>query len=490
MGARLDGESIQQMLFSTTARRMLRDQVKALLSPSAVLERCYLRDARFKPGRKLTAYLDLVVRVGATKEYRVRPMTVTWESNNDGDRQTCPAPGGGGAPWSGGALPEMKLMADSAEHGMRIRVSQLDARFIQLVRLSDPRHAGAMLADAYASANAGPRKRRIHRYTVTSVRYRPGKRHVLRYDPLDPPNEEAVFAKLYTNESGAQLFGVANRAADWLAEQGDGVHAVRPLAYIAEDGVVLYPRVLGAPLSNHMRCPSEGRARCLERTGAALYALHRLPGTVSGPLEVRNFATEIEAIERASSHLAVLGPRMGRAVEALLDRAKELHERLPQEPPTFTHRDFKSEHVWVTPAELTLIDFDRAHLADPAVDVGTFLADLQWWHATYDLPGMIEAQQRFLAGYVPSAPIERWVRARLYEAIKLVKMTIVRIHLFERDWASRTARLVNRAQAAMDDLQRILGLPVRVCRRDPRPHRSASERAGKGRRREKLRLAS
>src|SRR5436189_211351 len=82
----------------------------------------------------------------------------------------------------------------------------------------------------------------------------------------------------------------------------------RPLAYVAEDGVVLYPRVVGTPLSHLMRCPREGLAGFLERTGAALRTLHRLPGTVVGPLEVRNFAYEIQAIERASSHIPAMLP--------------------------------------------------------------------------------------------------------------------------------------------------------------------------------------
>ena len=97
-----------------------------------------------------------------------------------------------------------------------------------------------------------------------------------------------------------------------------------------------------------------------------------------------------------------------------------MHERLSQEPPTFAHRDFKSEHVWVTPGGLTLIDFDGSRLADPALDVGTFLADLRWWHETYNLPGLVQAQERFLAGYIPGTPKERLLRARLYEVIKLV----------------------------------------------------------------------
>ena len=71
-------------------------------------------------------------------------------------------------------------------------------------------------------------------------------------------------------------------------------------------------------------------------------------------------------------------------MNALLDRARELHERLPQEPPTFTHGDFKSDHVWVAPGGPKLIDFDSCRLGDPALDLGKFLADLQMWFTAYD----------------------------------------------------------------------------------------------------------
>ncbi|PYU18233.1 MAG: hypothetical protein DMG30_28470 [Acidobacteria bacterium] len=424
------GEDIQRMLLSPAARRMLRDQVRALLAPRAVLGRCHLRDVIFRPGCKLTAYLDVLVRVGTTQRYRVRPIAVIWGSATDADRG-----GEGGditklqaeAVRRGVAAPFLQLMADFPEWSMHVWVSPLDARFTQLVRVSDPRRVREMLADACASGHAGSDQRRISDYTVTAIRYRPGKRHVLRYDPVDPAKGGTLFAKLYIGENGARAFRMANRTADWLAECGESVNCLRPLAYVGEDAVVLYPRVCGTPLSGDLPCPCDRLARCLERVGAALHTLHRLPEAVAGPLEVRNFVTEIQAIAWASSHIPALLPEVGSAIEALLDRARELHARLPQEQPTFTHRDFKSEHVWVGPGGLTLIDFDRSRLADPALDVGTLLADLRWWCATYDLPGLAQAQKRFLAGYVPGAPKERLLRARLYQAIKLVKMTVIRV---------------------------------------------------------------
>jgi aminoglycoside phosphotransferase (APT) family kinase protein len=454
---------IQWLLLSATSRKVLRDQLRALLSAGAILGPCHLRKVRFRPGRELSAYLDARVRIEATEGYRARPIAVTWRSGTDANRHEQMvdlAKMQAEAVRHGVAAPFRQLMADFPESSMHVRVSPLDARFIQLVRVSDPRHVCAMLADANPADSAASHQRRMREYTVTPVHYRPGKRHVLRYDPVDPAKGGTVFAKLYIGEDGAHAFRVATKAADWLAEHGEGVNCVRPLAYLAEDGVVLYPRVPGAPLSDHTQRPC-GLARWLRRAGAALRTLHHLPVALAGPLEPRDFGTEIRSIARASDHIPVLLPQVGSAIEALLDRARELHERLPQEAPTFTHGDLKSKHIWVAAGGLTLIDFDNSHLADPALDVGKFLADWQFWHAPCDQPGLDEAYESFLFGYAPATPKERLIRARLYEAVELVKWTVLRVHPFEHDWASRTARLVGRAQAVIDDLQLTLGLPAR-----------------------------
>src|SRR5207245_9401744 len=134
----------------------------------------------------------------------------------------------------------------------------------------------------------------------TRLRYRPGQRHVLRYDPLDAAKGGTVFAKLYTGEEGARTLHRATQVSEWLAEHREGVTAVRPLAYVAEDGVVLYPRVLGAPLSDHLRRPSQAVAQCLERAGVALHTLHRLPQGVAGPPPPPDFAAEVRETALAS----------------------------------------------------------------------------------------------------------------------------------------------------------------------------------------------
>ena len=456
-------EAIQWLLRFAPPRRALRDQLTALLSAPAMLGPCRLRRAKLKPSHKLTAYYDALVHVEGTDGYRPRAIAVTWRLDGDGHQHHGTADLSGiqaEALRQGVAAPFRQLTADLPEWSMHLQVSPLDARFPQLVRLSDPRHVHDMLAGAYTASDRTPDQARPGRYAVTAIRYHPGQRHVLRYDRLDVAKGETVLAKLYTGEDGARAFRVAGRAADWLAEHGEGVTAVRPLAYVAEDAVVLYPRVVGAPLSERLQRPGAGVAECLERAGAALHALHHLPPAVAGPLKLHDFAAEVSEIAReASDHIPALLPSVGPAIEGLLARAGELHERLSQEPPTFTHGDFKSEHIWAGPGGFTLIDFDGCRLADPAYDVGKFLADLQLWFTAYDQEGLEQVQEHFLAGYAPRAPQERLLRARLYEAVQLVKIAR-RVPLFDRDWAALTKQVIRRAQAVMNDLELTLGLPA------------------------------
>jgi len=462
-------EGIQWMLRSGAPRRALRRELSALLPTPDMLGPCQLRYARFGPGRKLTAYYDALVRVEGTEGFCARPVAVTWGSDGDPERHPGTADlaeSQAEAVRRGVAAPFRQLVAHVPAWGMQVQVSPLDADFPQLVRLSDPRYARDVVAGAYAASGVAPDQVQARQYAVTSIRYRPGKRHVLRYDSLDTTERGSIFAKFYHSEKGERVFRVATQVAEWLAEHGEGVMPVRPLAYVAEDVVVLSPQVFGAPLSERLHRPGQGVTRCLASAGAALHALHHLPQAVAGPLPRYDFAAEIREVERDSAHVPALLPSVGAAIRAILDRAQELHERLPQEPPTFTHRDFKCEHLLVAPGGLAVIDFDRCALADPAFDVGKFLADLQWWFTAYDQDGLEQAQEQFIAGYAPGEPAERLVRARLYEAVELVQMTVLRARLFEQHAACRTERLIGRAQAVMNNLQLILGLPGPVVNQE------------------------
>ena len=451
---------VQWLLLDPQPQAALHDALVALLPSDGMLGDCRLHRAKYKPGRHLTAYYEVHIHDSAGGDSSVRQIEVSWrpESSHDPrgampDMESMQAE----AIHAGLAAPFGRLMADVPEWGMRVQIAPLDVTFPQLVRVSDPRYVREMLLAAAANDNTFPNTPASH-YTVTTIRYRPGQRHVLRYDPADAVNQTAdngtVFAKIYNSDKGERTFSVVTRVADWLAASGV-LTAVKPIAYIASDQTVLYPHVSGTPLSELLRTPGHEIASYLHAAGAALHALHATPTNLV-ELQPHSFAKEIKGIVSASEHIHVLLPATGALIHDLLERAEALHERLPQERPGFAYGDFKADHLWVTPNGLTLIDFDTCYLADQAIDLGKFLADVQWWYDSYGLTGVEHAQAQFLDGYGTLAP-ERLARARLYEVLVLVKSTARRVRLFDQDWAERTERLMQRADGLLHALEQRVG---------------------------------
>jgi aminoglycoside phosphotransferase (APT) family kinase protein len=215
---------------------------------------------------------------------------------------------------------------------------------------------------------------------------------------------------------------------------------------------------VGPPLSEILRRPNQDLMGRLRRAGEALNLLHGLPESLARGFELRDFAQEMEEIAQASGFVKTLLAEEGALIEALLESAREANGRLEQAPPTFIHGDLKLEHLLVTETGMALIDFDTCGRGDPALDAGTFLADLRLWYAVYHQPGLEKAQGKFLEGYAPGAPAAWLVRARLYEAIELVKMAARRLPLFDEHWPALMESLVRDARRVMEGVEADLGL--------------------------------
>ncbi|MFN2489618.1 MAG: aminoglycoside phosphotransferase family protein [Actinomycetota bacterium] len=469
-------EGVRWLLLAPAVRRSLRRELSALLPSSELLGPCRLYRAKFKPGRKLKAYYNASL---GNVPGNFRSVAVEWVPDALGDvgPDAGPSEMEAEAIDAGLAAPFQRLQAGDHKLGTRISVSPLDPRYRQLVRVSTPEHARAMVARACSGGGAAHAGGPVGSYAVTTIRYRPGERHVLRYDPVDDDGarsgEGTIFAKLYRDGEGARAWSDATQIADWL-EPTEGIQAARPLGYLPDDEVILYPRVTGTPLSNFLRRARGTAAVHLERAGAALRHLHETPVELTGKLPRHEFAAEIKAIARASEHVEPLLPSASEGIARLLERAQEVEGKMVQEAPTFAHGDYKADHAWVTAAGLTLIDFNTVSLAEPALDVGKFLADLQWWYATSGRSGVEWARERFLAGYGADTPPQRLLSARLYEVLILTKITVRRVRLFDPAWAPHTEALIARADALLDDLCALVERGGRASEANPGAARGTS----------------
>ena len=150
LSGRAKSQGVRWLLLSPTAQRVLADQVRALLPAGARVGPCRLREARFKAGRKIAAYYDAFVNTESRHEDDVRPIAVTWGAYTHEDRHeetVALAKVQAEAVGRGLAAPFRQLMADFSEWTMRVWVAPLDTRFTRLVRLSDPQHVRAVLAN-------------------------------------------------------------------------------------------------------------------------------------------------------------------------------------------------------------------------------------------------------------------------------------------------------------------------------------------------------
>jgi aminoglycoside phosphotransferase (APT) family kinase protein len=423
---------IQRVLSGRVARTALRAGLCELLEPGRTLGSCRLRRAKFRSGRRLSA--SYAVGVGAQR----RLIAATWTPNDTPQEPLAvESAGEAEAIERGLASPFAHLALEVGPAQLRIQVAPFDPVFPQLARVSDPARVPRMLASVGMD--------RVAAATVRTIRYRPGRRHVLRYDT----DRGALFAKCYPGgERGARAGRLASEVADRLAASAAPLLAVRALAAPIGDAIMLYPRVVGEPLSRRLADSRPDPGPQLAVTGAALRTLHDGPFAQPAEGKPRRFASEVRRTDSACQHIHTLLPAIGQRIHAALDRAHELHDELPKEEPTFVHGDLKTDHLYTTRSGVVLIDFDACCVADPALDVGKLLADLQWWHAARGGSGLAPPSQApFLDAY--QAPRERLLRARVYEAVILIRIAAHRVRLFEPRWPERTAHLIGRAEAVL-----------------------------------------
>ena len=449
-------EGIQWVINGQSSRRLLRREVQSMLRQGYRAGPFHLTRAKFKPGRKLSAYFTFPVLDAVGQARHSVHLAVTWQKTLDGTNHADGRDQLQEEANQSGLMPvQRELWRDIPDQGIKLQIWPFDPEFPQLVRLGNPSYVAGMFASLGITHD--PKQMPV----ITPIRYRPGERHVLRYEigssESVPGRGQRLYAKLYANaQDAARAFGVANRVVDWLAANNQGLQGNRPEAMSQGDGVIFYPHAPGTPLSHQLHRSPRWLAAQLNVIGRVLATLHNGPESLQSDLKQNTFTREVKVVKRASEHIQVLLPETHAKILEILDKLEQNYSSLPQEKPTFTHSDFKSDHLLSTPQGLTLIDFDTCTLTDPALDIGKFLADLEWWFTLQGISGIEEAQSQLLKGYLgdgePDHTVyERLARARLFYILILMKIVIRRVPLYQKEWAAKTAWMIERAAQALHE---------------------------------------
>lgn len=343
--------------------------------------------------------------------------------------------------------------------GLNLQSFPTDLRLPALATACDLAPGSPTFAALAAAASElyGDLRVRLRSATVEPLRYKPGDRCVVRYSLRlqadSRPVETTLVGKVYRDADVARRVHdlLVRMHAEQLHQTGEVVAGVpfiaplapRPVGTVSDLGLTLSEDV-GRPGAGVMTgVDALGRggggteipARRLVVTAVALARLHH--GTVqpdSGSVRTaRSEATR--AIDRAE-RLAEFAPELGDRARTIARRLGRLLLATAEAAGQPAHGSFKSAQLlFRRPDEVLVTDFDQFCQADPALDVGYFLAYLRppslWYRHASARDWFSGSAQAFVAAYAEAAVelgggrpavTDALERAPLYEAALLFKI--------------------------------------------------------------------
>jgi Phosphotransferase enzyme family len=302
------------------------------------------------------------------------------------------------------------------------------------------------------------------------VRYKPGDRCVLRYrltfgDPGGRTTTRTLVAKLYREPAEAR------EADDLLARLRTGPAAAwtaRPLGVV--EGVPLaLTEDLGStrdavPARSGLREVRIGSAGAFPVVAGAARALAELHTSgLGGGLRRRTGADEAGKAAKRARVLEQHVPGLAAEVRRVTGTLGDALTALPEDTLRPAHGSYKPSQLLVREGAVFLVDFDQFCLADPALDVGYFLAYLRpaglWYHRAGRRAWFEAAAEVFLSTYrgrltergeSPAAAAAIAGRASVYEAALLLKIAARRANRLHSPRPGEVA-------AVLDEVTRCLG---------------------------------
>lgn len=223
---------------------------------------------------------------------------------------------------------------------------------------------------------------------ATPLRYRPGKRCTvqidlhLRHRVSGQFHQERLYGKLYHHAEKAQaVYAEMQRLSKATTAYPGALRLADVVTFLPELGLVVQAPVQGKALdlwlSQPERLGAAGQAqlaRRLARAAHALAELHQLDLTTD---RSRPATADLSKLGRRAAKVATVAPHFGCSLGRLAER---LCTQAPASATTelrIGHGDCKPSQFLLSADQVALLDFDHGGMADPAADVGLFLATLR-----------------------------------------------------------------------------------------------------------------
>lgn len=314
-----------------------------------------------------------------------------------------------------------------------------DRRLKALGRLQDPSSRDRILCTTFGfDRYVGPtfRSGADHEHSgLTTLRYKPERRYVASLTDEGVP---AAVLKMYDSfgyrlaQARARVFHAREALLVPVCVGESGSHRLLGFEWVAGRGL-------------HEELAQCGRPDAAELAGVALAELHDQDNPMS--LSTHGGAAA-RAVHAAAESVAAVSPALASRVRLLAhDIASRLDERSRCLRPS--HGDFHAEQVIVAGSRVAILDFDRACLAHPAADLGTFAAHL---HQAVMRGVFSDAQaglEGLIAGYGRLRPAPLPAQLGAYTAAALLRLAPEPFRRHEPGWPELTERVLERAAQAL-----------------------------------------
>ncbi|MFL5807862.1 MAG: phosphotransferase family protein [Roseiflexaceae bacterium] len=272
--------------------------------------------------------------------------------------------------------------------GMLVYRFEDDPALPGLTTALDPRAMAAVLAETLPECRAGDA--RILRCKATPLRYRPGKRCTLRFElALRDTRSGAIirrqlFGKVYHEiEKATSVYRETQMLADSAPARDGRVVLAPSAAFLPDMRIILQEPVDGAPLALYLEGlrgdVTAGDRRGWDgiiRSAGAFAAVHTAGLTTD---RERKIDSELKRFAKRAGQAAVVDPATGARLVALSDAllAQRAHLREWGEQIGLVHGDCKHSQCMLTANTVAILDWDHCSMADPATDIGTYIATLR-----------------------------------------------------------------------------------------------------------------
>ncbi len=318
-----------------------------------------------------------------------------------------------GKPWE--SIGVVEITSDGLSH----RLFDADAKLPWLAQAVDPIDIRRRFCNLLGGDSGIVKLRKI-----VTVRYKPGLHCVFKYEVHTPTGDQVFFGKLFS-EDGEQFTQMVTDLYQASQVRLDMPRIPHPVVYWPDLQLLIQPAVNGGielkTYAFDTSVDAAVRENWIRRAGAYLAALHS--SGVPSPNR-RSFQDELHDLHEYSVMVAKVNPklegRLEESISKMMARASGLAE--PEMVPS--HGALRTDQFIVQGDHLVMIDLDGFCWANPARDLGNFLAYLCWKairqpeHAAF----VERAGQAFLDGYLEAGGHvdDRWLA--LYQAASLLKI--------------------------------------------------------------------